>query len=667
MQHLDFKKNRINLNFVIDEDGRLLVSNIGTKKNKIEELRRFYVPAEIHISGTNPDDHHGCKHTGSSVSDDLRYVRHRETDSELVFELKSDMVKVMQHYTFTPGVDCVCAYTEVENISPESIGLEYVSSFCMYGFDIDNMVIPHSTWKNEVNWRRYTAEEIGYVKKKWFSLKRIAISNTGTWSTKEFLPMGIVENQTETILWQIESSGSCKISDLFDENYLKLSGPSEQENGWWKNLKPGECFQTVNTAICFGKDFNKVMEEMTRYRRTIAMRGEVDRALPVLFDDGLCNRHGGPTEERLIPVIDMAARMGAEVFILDAGWYAELDGTWWETVGEWQINKERFPQGLKGIFDYIRSKGMKTTLWLEPEVMGINCPILDQFDDSCFFMRHGKRVIDHGRYQFDLRNQKVRTFLDGVVDRLITELQLDYLRLDYNIEGGVGTEVNADSFGDGLLQYHEAYLDWIDGIQKRYPQLIIENCDSGGMRMDYKTLRHFSIQSVTDNMRYHTLGRICAMTPTAALPEQAVVWCVPREEHTEGEIAFSMVNTAFKRFYYYMDENQLSDSQMALVDEWIAFYKETRHEIPHLIPFWPMGLVHHEDTMIVSGYKGENKCYLCVGNLGDRDTVTVPLEQTIKECRICYPQKNQTQLSVTDKDVQITMESKTAVVIEVLF
>lgn len=58
------------------------------------------------------------------------------------------------------------------------------------------------------------------------------------------------------------------------------------------------------------------------------------------------------------------------------------------------------------------------------------------------------------------------------------------IKFNYNIDGGIGTEINADSFGDGLMQHQEAYLKWIDGIYDRHPNLIIENCASGGMRMD---------------------------------------------------------------------------------------------------------------------------------------------------------------------------------------
>ena len=61
------------------------------------------------------------------------------------------------------------------------------------------------------------------------------------------------------------------------------------------------------------------------------------------------------------------------------------------------------------------------------------------------------------------------------------EYTVRYIKMDYNIEPGIGTETNADSAGDGLLEHNRAYLAWLDGIFQKYPQLVIENCSSGGL------------------------------------------------------------------------------------------------------------------------------------------------------------------------------------------
>ncbi len=257
--------------------------------DKSIEANRCFVPAEIYATGFNGYSHHGYKHDGSGLSDNLKYKAHNETESELVFYLESDVAKVTVHYEFLNGRNTLCSYTEIENIGADSLGLEYVSSFCVYGFEMDNVLIPHNSWCSELDWRRYSAAELGYSHLGKISLKRIKAANTGTWSTKEYLPMGIIEGADGCILWQIESNGSWnwEISDAGGAHYLKLSGPSEQENGWWKNLKKGEKFKSLRTAVCFGEDFNKVIEEITIYRRSISVKTDAKATCNVAFDDSM--------------------------------------------------------------------------------------------------------------------------------------------------------------------------------------------------------------------------------------------------------------------------------------------------------------------------------------------------------------------------------------------
>lgn len=663
MKKLNFYKNKIYLSFIIDDDGRLDFLHIGRKDTEIDS-NRFFVPTEVFATGENPNDHHGAKHTGSALSDALKYVSHSETDSEITFILENEKIRVIQHYEFFGEAGAVRSYAEIKNIGGCDLGLEYASSFCMYGFEFDRIWICHNAWCRELEWRSYTPPELGYSRITEFSSKRISAANTGTWSTKEFMPMGIIQNSEESIFWQIEHNGSWnfEISDIKNVNYLKLSGPSEQENQWWKNLKPGESFTTAAAAIAFSDSFNGAVEEMTKYRRSIAYQSPGDVGLPVIFNDYMNCLYADPTTEKELPVIDAAAEIGAEIYCMDAGWYA--DGTWWETVGEWKVCEKRFPNGIKEVFDYIRKKGMKPGIWLEPESIGINCPILDSFSDECFFMRHGKRIIDHGRYQLDFRCKKVTEFLDGVVDRLIDGLGIEYFKFDYNIDGGAGTEVDSDSFGDGLMRHRAAYLDWIDGIYMRHPNLIIENCASGGMRMDYKTLSHFSIQSTSDATDYKPTAAIAAMSGTAVLPRQAQVWVLPMQNHTDGEIMLNTVNAMFKRPAVSGETHLLSKDKLEILKQGIDFYKSTRDEISSLVPFYPCGAVNFEDDVIVYGYKGNGHSYICVENLSDTDReITVPLMQ-YTDAHCVYPCGLGIKTEISEKTVKVSLGKKSAAIIK---
>ncbi|EAC9550382.1 alpha-galactosidase, partial [Listeria monocytogenes] len=211
-----------------------------------------------------------------------------------------------------------------------------------------------------------------------------------------------------------------------------------------------------------------------------------------------------------LPMIDKAAQIGCEYYVVDCGWYS--DGGWWDSVGEWLPSQERFPEGIEFLMNYIRNKGMIPGLWLEIEVMGINSDFANSLPDEWFICRHGERIRDHSRYHLDFRHLEVRAYATSVVKRLVEDYKVGYIKMDYNTPTGIGSDIQADSFSDALLQHNRAYLTWLDEIFESYPELIIENCGSGGMRHDYQMLARHSIQSVTDQTDYLRNGAIAAIS-----------------------------------------------------------------------------------------------------------------------------------------------------------
>ncbi len=663
MRRLEFFKHGLYIAFGVTDSQRIVLCGISDSPSaELIGENPSLTPLELHTTGTNQDSHHGAKHTGGDI---LFYRGHTDTRDSICLELENDRLSCKLIYEFFEGASTLRCHAELTNISSEDVGLEYVSSMCIYGLHPERIYIPHNSWCRELDVRAYTPEELGFSKINHSSMKRIAVSSTGTWSTKEYLPMGAVREKNRTFLWQIEHNGSWayEISDDANEIYLKLSGPSEQESGWWKKLLPGETFTTVKASLTVTSgDISDAVANMTKYRRHIAYRSSADISLPVIFNDYMHCLNADPTTEKLLPVIDAAAAAGAEIFCMDAGWYA--DGTWWETVGEWRECEKRFPNGMKEIFDRIREKGMMGGIWLEPESIGIKCPILNRFDDSCFFMRHGKRVIDHGRYQLDFRSKKVTDFLDGVVDRLVCEYGVGYFKFDYNIDGGVGTEIDADSFGEGLVGHNEAYIAWLDGIYKRHPELIIEACASGGMRMDYKTLSHTSLCSLTDAWKYEHITPIAQSSQVAVIPEQSAVWCVPEREHDLGEISICMVNAMLKRMHLSGKTPWLEGEHLELIKEGVEFYKSTREHIARMTAFYPCGFATFQDTISVVGYKNDEKAYLLVTNLGDETDIDIPLDGYGTAFAV-YPKRNEARSCTSANGIVVHMAKRSAVVLEV--
>lgn len=443
--------------------------------------------------------------------------------------------------------------------------------------------------------------------------------------------MGLLENEEAgvTYFWQIEHNGSWQweLGDLAGNVYLRVSGPTYREGLWSKSLGPGQDFETVPAT--FGRvegNAQDALRVLTSTRRRLRRPHRDLERLPVIFNDYMNCLGGNPTTEALLPLIERAAEIGCELFVIDAGWYAQRDESWWTTVGEWQPSASRFPNGLAEVTNAIRRRGMTPGLWLEIEVMGINCPLAQKVPDDWFFLRDGRRVIDHGRYQLDFRNSSVRRHASEVVDRLVRDFGIGYIKMDYNINAGPGTDYRADTPGDGLLEHNRAYLKWVEGIFSRYPEMVIENCSSGGMRLDYAQLALHSIQSITDQTDYRLNGIVAAACASAACPEQAAIWSYPLREGTDEETIFNMVNVLLLRVHQSGRVQDISPRRLALIREGIEVYKQIRSAIPAGLPFWPLGLSRFRDGWAVFGLDCGSKAYLAVWRLdGKNSEQVIPL------------------------------------------
>ncbi|WP_037286869.1 glycoside hydrolase family 36 protein [Saccharibacillus sacchari] len=663
-KRIEISENGLSLVFDVTENRDVRLLNGGVlpfEEGRIEEkAEQGFRVLEVQLSGEDRDEYHGRSHRASYPGLRMKYARHYEERNEtgLLFALEMNDpatgLETVSFYQFHDGLAVFKSWTELRNKGAEELGVEYVSSFSLNGLAKDGALdqddkmklhLAHNGWQSEVQWRSNTLPELGLAHMTDRSSKRVSLSNTGSWAAAEHLPMGLLENEEAgtTLFWQIEHNGSWhwELLNQFDHLSLLASGPSEHDHGWWKKLLPGESFVSVPVAVGFVRGgFEEGIGELTRYRRATRRPNTDNEKLRIIFNDYMNCLWGNPTMENLLPLIDAAADVGCEYFCIDCGWYSP--GKWWDGVGEWLPSKERFPEGIKHVLDYIRGKGMIPGLWLEIEVMGINSPKLAETDDSWFFMRHGKRVKDRSRYQLDFRNPAVVAHADEVIRRLVEEYGVGYIKMDYNINAGVGTETDADSLGEGLLGHNRAYLEWIDRTFATYPELVIENCSSGGMRMDYAMLSRHSIQSTSDQEDYVKYAQIAASSPAALTPEQSAIWSYPLREGDDEEVVFNMVNALLLRVHQSGHLAELSAPRRELVREALDLYKSIRGDIREGLPFWPLGLPKVEDGWVSFGLRRGGKRYVAVWRIDAEESETaLPVSGMIgkaADCRLLYPQ-----------------------------
>ncbi|MCX6221530.1 MAG: alpha-galactosidase [Bacteroidia bacterium] len=206
------------------------------------------------------------------------------------------------------------------------------------------------------------------------------------------------------------------------------------------------------------------------------------------------------TENYAMATVERFKQFGIvpEVCWIDAGWYEGGD-QWWQGVGNWVVDKKRFPNGLKPVSDVVHAAGAKLLLWLEPERVR---------KGTRFYKEHREWLLESpetplkkddlytsDNYLFDLGNEKARLWLTDYISDFLRKEGVDYYRQDFNVVDAEGSWKMKDKpgrVGMAEIRHIEGLYTFWDSLLVRFPNLIIDNCASGGRRIDLETVSRSS-------------------------------------------------------------------------------------------------------------------------------------------------------------------------------
>lgn len=193
--------------------------------------------------------------------------------------------------------------------------------------------------------------------------------------------------------------------------------------------------------------------------------------------------------------MEVAARAGVELYVIDAGWYGKEPNVWFNNVGDWFAGSW-LPNDLYPIIDHAHSLGMKFGLWMEFEAAGSNSSVRTEHPD--FFMtRYGKAVSD-GR-ALDLSQEQVVSWVEEQIADVISRYRLDMFRIDHNHYLNEGGTRQVGSYTENVFwRYFENLYAMFDRLTRRFPDVSFQNCAAGGGRLDFGILRYFHHTEISD-------------------------------------------------------------------------------------------------------------------------------------------------------------------------
>lgn len=267
-----------------------------------------------------------------------------------------------------------------------------------------------------------------------------------------------------------------------------------------KELAPGEGMEGAHVALVLGEraDLNDVSAQYAEVgRRHWYPRTHLSDSLPVEWNHWFAYVDKHIDEAVFRANVDEAAAMGLEVCTLDAGWFgpADPDTDWKDYRGDWDlINTARFPGGLRALGDHTHQRGLKFGLWCEIEAIGPRARVAETRPEIVA-RRDGASLGYVCLGSAAGRRQALET-----LEHLITDYACDWVKLDFNLDPGAGCNRtdHGHGAGDGLYEHYRGYYALLDEVRRRHPQVVLENCSSGGMRIDLGLARHTHLAFLSD-------------------------------------------------------------------------------------------------------------------------------------------------------------------------
>jgi alpha-galactosidase len=399
-------------------------------------------------------------------------------------------LEVDSHHIVYEGTAIVEKWITVRNAGTEPITIDRLDSF--------HLSLPRDEWRvltYESDWGAEFAPRDVPLRKTFIAETRQGRSSKGNhpWMA---LVRGGGDLLTICPMW----SGNWILRCEREEDGLFSVSGGLHDWEFAKILAPGEETQSIRVALSMGSgnDLNTASIPLARVGRSHWYpRNELSLSLPVEWNPWWSYEDKTINEQAFLDNVEVAARLGIEVCTMDAGWFGpdHAESEWHDYRGDWDsVNELRFPGGIRFLADSVHGKGMKFGLWCEIEAVGKLASLAEVYPDYVA-RRNGQSL---GYLCFG--NPQVRDWAFSRLDELISVYMCDWIKLDFNLEPGAGCNCNDHGHDavDGLFEHYNGYYEVLDLIREKHPEVLLENCASGGLRIDLGMMKHTHTTFLSD-------------------------------------------------------------------------------------------------------------------------------------------------------------------------
>jgi len=564
-----------------------------------------YAPVEYAALGTR--NVHGSEliveYDDGSRGSRFHYADHRfdvtETDTRLAVRFVDDRgLELTQNVLTRVGSEVIERWVSLRDVRASGAPIRVVRAFsgalCVqapYGSRIEYLA---GAWMREMQPKAVDLD-LGTLR----IGSRQGITGHLFAPTMSITPLGAdhaVDPGAGTVGVALAWSGSWAMAaEAHPTGLLRVSAGLDDE-GTALVLTPGRQVETPRILLACASGPDELARVWHRYQRGFLTRSMSAEHRPVVYNSWEATEFDVRAVHQL-ELAGLAAELGVEVFVLDAGWSAGMvDGN--SGRGDWTTDLDKFPGGLAPFAEQIASRGMGLGIWIEPEAVNANSDLYRQHPEWVYHNEGIPQELFFDQYVLDIGQPEVFVWLQETLRRLLTDQPITFLKWDMTrpltSPGRVG-----DPFAfEWSFAHANAYYRLLEMIRREFPHVTVEGCAGGGGRVDNAVLGLVDVVWASDATGPRDRLLIQDGFLRAYAPHVMSSWVTD----TPGNLDRAPTSLPF-RFVVAMagvlgigaDVTKWSAADRSVAKEMIELYKELR-------PILHNGEVYRHSTPNAAGY-----------------------------------------------------------------
>ncbi len=514
----------------------------------------------------------------------LQYRSYSITQSELTVMLKdvSRELYVTLHYTADPATGVIGRWAAVQNKTDAPVMVEQAAAGTLTLPPGDHLRLNYLTgrWADEFNLQQQQIlpgkivlesrrGSTGHQNNPWFAIEREGSND---------------EEHGDVWFGALAWSGSWRITVEQDvlHRVRVTAGFNAFDFGY--KLAPGETLESPTLYAGFTKDGTGGASRLLhRFELThILPQAPRPRPRPVLYNSWEATTfHVNEIGQEALA--EKAAAIGVERFVMDDGWFGERTDDH-AGLGDWWVNPQRFPHGLKPLIDKVHSLGMDFGLWVEPEMVNPNSELYRQHPDWVLHFPGRTETESRNQLVLNLARADVRQYLFNFLDKLLSENDIAFLKWDYNrnwSEPGWPATASGEQ-KNVYVTYTENLYSILRELRSKYPKLEIESCSGGGGRVDLGIMEFTDEVWPSDNTDPFDRLLIQDGFSRAYTPGVMMAWVtdsINGINHRTTSLDYRFLVAMQGSLGIGADLNKWSPQEMATAKQYIATYKSIREMV----------------------------------------------------------------------------------------